>query len=34
MMADLANSVDDEQGELGSVSALEGTLDELLSAVD
>ena len=33
MMADVANSVDDEQGELGSVS-LEGTLDELLSAVD
>jgi hypothetical protein len=34
MMAELANSVDDEQGELGSVSVFEGALDELLSTVD
>ena len=34
MMAYLANSVDDEQAELGSASVLEGTLEELLSAVD
>jgi hypothetical protein len=34
MMAELANSVDDELGELDSVAVLVGTLDEMLSAVD
>ena len=34
MMADLANSVDGELGEPDSVTALAGTLDELLSAID
>ena len=34
MMAGLANSVNDEQAELGSASVLERSLEELLSAVD